>query len=136
MVNKRTVNYHPSPSQLISRILSHISMDSLGVYLTRIFLEFFLNPYIPPWLQKSFKIIVLRLLQIHLWVKKLNLFIFTHDPKQNSPPGFYHYRQADGNIPFLPDSVFWKYFSWGARGRGLSSKNNANINEGIGHKFL
>ena len=31
------------------------------------FLNFLLNLYIPPWLQKSFKFIVLRLLQIHLW---------------------------------------------------------------------
>ena len=133
MVNKHTVDYYSSPSQLISRTHTFLF---LWFIFPESFLDFFLNLYISPWLQKRFKFIVLRLLQIHLWVKKLNLFIFTHDPKQNSPPGFYHYRQADGNIPFLPDSVFWKYFSWGARGRGLSSKNNANINEGIGHKFL
>ena len=35
-------------------------MDSWGVFLYRIFL--FLNLYIPPWLQISFKFIVLRLL--------------------------------------------------------------------------
>ena len=133
MVNKHTVDYYSSPSQLISRTHTFLF---LWFIFPESFLDFFLNLYISPWLQKRFKFIVLRLLQIHLWVKKLNLFIFTHDPKQYSPPGFYHYRQADGNIPFLPDSVFWKYFSWGARGRGLSSKNNANINEGIGHKFL
>ena len=49
------------------------------------FLNFQLNLYIPPWLPKSFTFIVLRLLQIHLWVKKLNLFNFTHASKQNSP---------------------------------------------------
>ena len=81
MVNKHTVDYHPSSSQLISRIhpliflwtpKGHISPES--------FLNFFLNLYIPPWLRKSFKFIVLRLLQIHLRVKKLKLFIFTHAP--------------------------------------------------------
>ena len=55
------------------------------------FLNFLLNLYIPPWLPKSFKFIVLRLLQSHLWVKKLNLFNFTHAPKQNSRPGFCYY---------------------------------------------
>ena len=39
MVNKHTVDYHAIPSQSISRI-----------------------NYIPPWLRKSFKCIVLRLL--------------------------------------------------------------------------
>ena len=33
-----------------------------------------------PW--KSFKFMVLRLLEINLWAKKLNLFIFAHFPKQ------------------------------------------------------
>ena len=47
---------------------------------------------------------------IHLWLKKLNLFNFNHASKQNSPPGFYHYPQADGNCPFLPNSIFWGYF--------------------------
>ena len=55
------------------------------------FLNFLLNLYIPSWLPKSLKFIVLRLLQIYLWVKKLNLFNFTDAPKQNSSPGFYHY---------------------------------------------
>ena len=44
--------------------------------------------YIPPWLQKSVKFIVLRLLANTLWFKKLNLFVFTQTPKQNSPPRF------------------------------------------------
>ena len=64
------------------------------------FLNFFLNLYSPPWSHKSFK--VPRLLQIHLWVKKLNLFIFNHAPKQNSPQIFIITLQADGNCPFLP----------------------------------
>ena len=54
-------------------------------------LNFLLNLYISPLLRKSFKVIVLRLLQIHLSVRKLNLFNFTHAPKKNSLPGFDHY---------------------------------------------
>ena len=74
------------------------------------FLNFLQNLYISPWLRKSFKFIVLRLLQIHLWVKKLNLFNFTHAPKQNSPPGFYHYPPGRQELPIFPNSIFWRYF--------------------------
>ena len=74
------------------------------------FLNFLLNLYISPWLRKRFKFIVLRLLQIHLWVKKLNLFNFTHAPKQNSPPGFYHYPPGRQELPIFPNSIFWRYF--------------------------
>ena len=118
MVNEHTVDYHPSPSQLISRIhpliflwtpKGHISLES--------FLNFFLNLYIPLWLRKSFKFIVLRLLQIHLWVKKLNLFDFTHAPKQNSPPGFYHYSPGRRELPIPSRTAFSKdIFSWAERG--------------------
>ena len=86
MVNKHTVNYHPSPSQLISRIHPLIfPWTPKGFISPESFLNFFLNLHIPPWLHKSFKFIALRLLQIHLRVKKLNLFIFTHAHKQKSP---------------------------------------------------
>ena len=74
------------------------------------FLNFLLNLDIPPWLPKSFKFIVLRLLQIHLWVKKLNLFNFTHAPSKTLPQVFISIPQADGNCPFLPNSIFWRYF--------------------------
>ena len=69
------------------------------------FLNFLLNLYIPPWLPKSFKFIVLRLLQIHLWVKKLNLFNFTHAPKQNSPPDFYQTAFSEDIFPEQKEGV-------------------------------
>ena len=31
--------------------------------------------------------------------QKLNLFNFTHAPKQNSPPGFYHYPPGRQELP-------------------------------------
>ena len=80
------------------------------------FLNFFLNLYIPLWLQKSFKFMLLRLLANTFVGEKLNLFIFTQAPKQNSPPGFYHY-------PFLPNSNFWRFiFSPVERGGGMGGK--------------
>ena len=74
------------------------------------FLNFFLNLCIPPRLRKSYKFIVLRLLQIHLWVKKLNLFIFTHAPRQNSLPGFYNYPPVRWKLSIPPEQRFLKIF--------------------------
>ena len=56
MVNKHTVDYDPSPSQLISRIHTLIFLWTPKEFISpESFLNFFLNLYIPPWLQKSFK---------------------------------------------------------------------------------
>ena len=61
------------------------------------FLNFFSNLYIAPWLRKSFKFIVLRLLEDTFVCQKLNLYIFAYVPKKNSP-------QAEGNYRFHPNS--------------------------------
>ena len=98
------------------------------------FLNFLLNLYIPPWLPKSFKFIVLRLLQIHLWVKKLNLFNFTHAPKQNSPPGFYHYPPGRRKLRITPEQHFLMIF-FPEQKEGYVVEKIAKINKGIGRKF-
>ena len=111
MANKHTINYHPSPSQFISRIHTLIFLWACKGFISpESFLNFFLKLYIPPCLWESFKVIILRLLQIHLWVKKLNLFIFNHAPKQNSPPDFYHYPPGRRELPIPPEQLFWRYF--------------------------
>ena len=86
------------------------------------FLNFLLNLYIPPWLLKSFKFIVLRLLQIHFWVKKLNLLNLTHSPTQSSPPGFYHYHPDRQELRIPPEQHFMKIFF--PEQRGLCSWKN------------
>ena len=88
-----------------------------GFIFPESFVNVLLNLYIPPWLRKSFKFIMLRLLQTHLWVKKLNLFDFTHAPKQNSPPRFYHYSPGRRELPIPSRTAFSKdIFSWAERG--------------------
>ena len=74
------------------------------------FSNFFINLYILPWLRKGFRFIVLRLLKIYFWIKIFKLFIFTHALKHKSPQVFIIIPQADGNCPFLPNSVFPKMF--------------------------
>ena len=84
--------YYPSPSQLISRINPLIFLwTPKGFISPESFLNFFLNLYIPPWLQKSFKFIVVWLLADILVNKnkKIVSVYFTHARKQKS--SFYHY---------------------------------------------
>ena len=101
------------------------------------FLNFLLNLYIPP--------------QIHLWVKKLNLLNFTHAPKQNFPPGFYHYPSGRRKLPIPPEQHFLNiYFpeknkgGEGGKGEGGEGRRRGEdyvaekitkINKGFGHKF-
>ena len=61
-VNKHTVNYLPSTSQLTSRIFLVKFMWTTTGFISPEFLNFSLNLYIPPWLRKNFKLMVLRLL--------------------------------------------------------------------------
>ena len=92
---------------------------------------------IPPWLRKSFKFIVLRLLQIHLWIKKWNLFIFAHALKQNSPPGFYHYAPGRRELHIPPEQCFLKIFFPEQKkgGEDYGVEKITKINKVIGHKF-
>ena len=107
MVNKHTVDYHPSPLPLTSRIHPLIFLwTPKGFISPESFLNFFLNLYIPPWLWKSFKVIVLRLLQYICESK--NWIIFNHVPKQNSLPGFYHYPPGRRELPIPPEQRFLK----------------------------
>ena len=61
-VNKHTVNYLPTTSQLTSRIFLVKFMWTTAGFISPEFLNFSLNLYIPPWLRKNFKLMVLRLL--------------------------------------------------------------------------
>ena len=73
------------------------------------FLNFLLNLYIPLWLRKSLKFIVLRLLQVHLWVKNWICLILLMPPSKTLPQIFIVIPQANKNCPFLPNSIFWRY---------------------------
>ena len=89
MVSKHTVDYHPIPSQLISRINPLIFLwTRKGFMSPESFLNIFLDLYIPPWLWKSFKFIVLRLLTNTFLSQKIESVHFYLRPKQNSLSGF------------------------------------------------
>ena len=41
----------------------------------------------------------------------MNLFIFIHVPKQNSPPSSYNYLLGRRKLPIPPEQLPWRYFS-------------------------
>ena len=132
MASKHTVDYHPSPSQFFSRIHAVIFLWACKGFISpKSFLNFFLNFYLYSTMfvrNLIVYLIVLRLLQIHLWVKKLNLFFFNHALKKNSPPGFYYYLPGRREFPIPPEQCVLKIFFPEEKGeRGLwSGKNYQN----------
>ena len=84
MVNEHIVDYHLSPSGIKPKDTPpHISTDSSGVYLSpEYLLNFFSNVYIPRWLGKIFKFVVLRPLENAFVCQKIES---VHFPKQKSP---------------------------------------------------
>ena len=147
MGNEHTVDYHPSPSELTSRIhpltflwtpKGFISAEyfflksyfAKDVFLEILFcvilqgIQTFFGPGTPrissgAW--TSFKFMVLRLLEETFVRQKLNLFIFAHSPKQNSPPG-------RRKLPISPNSIFWKsVFSPSGRGKDYEAEKMTKI---------
>ena len=116
MVNKHTLDYHASPSQLTSRIHPRKFLwTPKGFISPESFLNFLLNLYIPPWLQKSFEFMVKIIGKIHLCVKKMNLSIFTHPPNKTLPQVFIIIPGLKENYPFL--KIY--FFPSRKEGRGI-----------------
>ena len=75
-----------------------------------------------------------KIIAIHLWVKKLNLFIFNHAPKQNSLPGFY-YPPGRRELPIPPEQRFLKiFFPEEKGGEDYGVEIITKINKGIGRE--
>ena len=105
------VNYHPSHSELTSRINPpHISMDSCKKFISsEYFLNFFSNLYIPPWLGKSFKFTVLRLLKKTFVSEKIeSVHLYLCSQAKLSLPDFYHHRSRQKEIINFPWITFFE----------------------------
>ena len=88
-INKHTVGYHPSSSQLTSRIHPLILLwTPKGFIFPESFLNFFLDLFIPPWLRKSFKFMVLRLLANTFVSQKIESVQFYSCPQAKLSPRF------------------------------------------------
>ena len=119
MLTKDNLDYHPSPSDLSSRIHCIIFLwISKGFISPEHFLNFLSNLYIPLRLQKSFKIIT----EFETFVsQKLNLFILTHAPKQNSSSGFHHQHSRQKKLHISKTRLFEHLFFPNRKGGRLWS---------------
>ena len=108
MVNEHTADYHPSPSELTSRIhpLIFLRTPKGFIFSPEYFLNFFSNLYITPWLRKNFKFMVLRLLENAFVSQKIESVHFYFIPYANIFPRFLSLPQAGGNYPFPPHNAF------------------------------
>ena len=77
------------------------------------------------------------IMQIHLWIKKLNLYDFTHAPKRNSLAGFYRYPPGRRELPIPPEQYFLNMFFTEQKdgGEDYVVEKITKINKVIGHKF-
>ena len=99
MVNKNTVDYYPNPYHLVSRRHTLIFLYiPEGFISAEYFLGFFPKPAYSTLVAKKFQIYSTKI-TANIFVKKLNLFIFTHDLKQNYLSGFYHYPPSRWEAP-------------------------------------
>ena len=110
MVNEHTVHYHNSPSELTSRMHPLMFLwTPKGFISPECFLNFFSNLFIPPWLQKNFKFMGLRLLENTFVSQKIESVRFYSCPQAKLYPRFLSSPlQGEGNYPFSPNDVFWK----------------------------
>ena len=89
MINKHTLDYHPSHSQLISKVHPLIFLwTRKGFISLEFFLNFFPNLYTPPWLWRSFKFIVFRLLANIFVSQKIKSLHFYSCPRAKLSPRF------------------------------------------------
>ena len=106
MVNEYTVDYYPSPSEFTSRIhpLTFLWTPK-GFISPYYFFNFFSNLYIPPWLQKSLKFMVLRLPENTFESQKIE-FVYSWPQGKLSPRFLSLPLPPERNYPFRPDKVF------------------------------
>ena len=120
IVNKHTVDYHPSPSQLISRIHTLIFLwTPKGFISPESFLNFFLNLYIPPWLQKSFKFSV-KITANTFVSQKIESVHFHSCPQAKLYRRFLSLSSRQKGIAHSSRTVFFEdIFSWEERGERI-----------------
>ena len=129
MANKHTVNYHPSPSEFTSKNL-FLPLTFLwtpkGSIPPEFLLDFFSNLYIPPWLQKGFKFMVLRLLENTFESKES---VYSCSQAKLSPRFLSELLQTEEIYLFPPkQSVLKIYFSTAESGRTIELKILPKLN--------
>ena len=113
-VNEHTINYHPSPSELTSRIHPLIFPWTPKGYISpAYFLNCFSKNYIyPTMFAEKFQIHGVKITGKYICESKNSIcsFLILHPPpkKKTSPRFLSLPLKAEGNYPFSPNNVFLK----------------------------
>ena len=112
MVNEHTVDYHPSPSELTSNIHLVIFLwTPKGFKLSPEYFKIFSRTCIlHHCCRKVSNSWCWDYWERHLWVKKLNLFIFTYVPKEKFILGSSHYHSRQEEITHFPHTTFFVFY--------------------------
>ena len=117
MVSKYTVDYHPSRSQLISTIRFHISMDSWGAYLSKIFLKFFFKPVYSIMVAETFQMYSVKIIANTFLSQKIESVHFYSCFQTKLSPKFLSLSFRQTRIAHFSQTNFFEdIFSWGERG--------------------
>ena len=123
MVNEHIVDYHPNLSEFTSSIHSLFLWTPKEFISPEYFLDFFSNLYIPPCVQKSFKFIVLSLLE-NTFVSQKPESVYSWSQAKLSP-GFYHHHSRQKKITHCPQTkCFENLFFLSRQERGLYRAEN------------
>ena len=111
-------------------------MDPKGFISLESFLNFFLNLYIPSWLQKSFKFSV-KITANTFVSQKIKSVHFHSCPQAKLYRRFLSLSSRQKGIAHSSRTVFFEdIFSWEERGGSdYGVEKNTKIKKGIGHKF-
>ena len=122
MINEHTVNYHSSPSELTLRIhpLIFLWTPKGFIFSPKCFLNFFSNLYFAPCQWKTFKLMVLRLLENAFVSQKVEPVHFHLNALSKNPPQVlitttyhYHYHSRPGRrkLTISPKKRFLQFSS-------------------------
>ena len=107
---------------------SHISMGSYGFYLSRIFIEFFSNLYIPPQLRKCFKFMV-KITEKYFCESKNRIWSFLLIfPRKSLPHVSIITTPGRSKLPISPEHFLEIYFSPAENGEDYGAKKRPKLN--------
>ena len=135
MAHKHTDDYHPNPSQLISRKNSFIfRWTSKEFFSPGCFWNFFLNVYIK--VSENFQIYSVKVTSKNIYESKNWICLFSLEPQVKVSSRFFFPEITYSSRTSFPEDIIPQQKGRGG-GRGLWSwKNYQNSTyEGIGHKF-
>ena len=132
MVNEHTADYHPSPSELTSRIHPLIFLwtakGNISLSLS-IYIYFFFSKLYTIMVVENFQIYSVKITGKYICESKNWICSFLLMPTNNTLPQVLIINlQAEGNYPFPQNNIFWKsIFSTAEKGEDYGAEKMTKI---------